>query len=162
MKKLVLIGAMFVSANLFAMNRPNIIYLKSHSKQYDASYKDMGNNTIRWTIKANKKLLKRLVSHIYFMENKIASGTSPRINDKFFNIENVMGKYVHYRIGYDNGNLIIDKSADNVCAFEIIKAHAKIVHDDFFNGVLNKNYSNVATKIINSPECKPFKDILKK
>jgi hypothetical protein len=162
MKKLIVIILISVSS-IFAIDRPNITYLKTHSAEYDATYKDMGNRTIRWIVKADKKLLLRLVSHIRYMKEKINSGVSPRKTDLLFNIENIMGKYVHYKIGFENGMLIIDKSADNDCAFEIMKVHAKAVKEDFIdNADLTKNYSELAKQIIASPACKSFQTILNK
>jgi hypothetical protein len=161
MKKKLFLIFVFVSS-LIAIEKPNITYLKTHKDDIVGEYKDIGNNTIRWTFKANKNNLMRLLSHIKYMKNKIDSGHSPRKMDLLFNIENIMGKYVHYQINFENGNLIIDKSADNDCAFEIVKTHAKIVKEDFMTlGDLTKNYSDKAKEIINSPACKEFKDILK-
>ena len=160
MKKLLVVILISISA-LFAVDRPNITYLKTHATEYDATYTDMGNRTIRWVIKADKKHLLRLLSHINYMIKKTLAGTTPQRQYLIFQLESVLGKYIHYRMDIENGALIIDKTADNDCAFALMKAHAYVLKNDFFKGNLSKDYSSAAKQIINSPACKNFKHLFK-
>jgi len=144
--------------------RANITFMKINSSDYDTSYKELGNKTIRWIVKTKPKYLIRLISHVYYMRHKMNAGYTPRKNDLLFVAEDRMAKYIHYKFDFDkitDGILIIDKSADNDCAYAIIKKHADIIQNDFFKGDLSKNYSDVAKEIIASPACKDFRNILK-
>jgi len=143
-------------------NRANVTYLKINGQAYDVSYQNIGNKTIRWIIKTDTKHLLRLLSHIYYMRNKMKAGYTPHKDDFLFVVEDRLASFIHYRFGFNkDGAFIIDKTADNACAFKIIEAHAKVIQDDFFKGDISKNYSDLAKKIVASPECKEYRHLFK-
>ena len=160
MKKLLVVILISIST-LFAIDKPNIIYLKHHATEYNATYQDIGNRTIKWVIKADKKHLLRLLYHINYMIKKTTAGITPHRQYLIFQLESEMGKYIHYKMDIKNGALIIYKKADNDCAFALMKTHAYVLKNDFFKGNLSKDYSSAAKQIINSPACKDFKHIFK-
>lgn len=116
------------------------------------------NKTIIWIITApSKQYLETLVSHIMQMECVVKNGGNPRPFDPVFQVDSVISaKYVHTEIKWINDTAIkVIKTADNECAFEVIKLHADIVKGFFDTGRIE------AKKIHEVPEdvqeiCKPY------
>lgn len=155
---------------------PNIGYLKWNHEDYtdpsnvgiNPTFEMIGSDTIVWDIfvdagskSETTRSAKALVDHIHFMENKVESGRVVRSWDKLFVIEAAMHPYIDLHVEYpsvDYSRIKITKTADNACAYEIIKTHATAVSTDFFSGNINKNYSSYADSIMAMPVCYDYLD----
>ena len=116
------------------------------------------NKTIVWIIRGpNKEALETLVTHIEQMECVIEHGGNPRPFDPLFKVDaEISSKYVHTKIEWINDTAIkVIKTADNDCAWLVIKLHAEVVKGFFTTGRIE------AQKIHEVPPdalevCKPY------
>jgi hypothetical protein len=135
-------------------------YLKWNSYRYDASYEITGNS-LKWEIFADSRYSANAIyKHVNWMESVLKNGGVPRAWDKFFVIDAAMSPY------YSTATMIMDKrvyvlkEAQNDCAMTIIKTHAKVLEDEFFQGNTRVDHSDIADDIIASEECSPYRTYL--
>lgn len=137
----------------------NIKWLFDHHSEFSFMLHEYPENkTIVWIIRGpNKEALETLVTHIEQMECVIEHGGNPRPFDPLFKVDaEISSKYVHTKIEWINDTAIkVIKTADNDCAWLVIKLHAEVVKGFFTTGRIE------AQKIHEVPPdalevCKPY------
>ena len=128
----------------------------NHDK-FIASYKVYPDNMkLIWTIRlkqgADPALLNLLKEHIEQMECILARGGNPRAHDPAFQAEAKLAKYIHTKAYIKGDALIVEKWADNPCAFDVVQAHAKIVKGFFEIG----REEAMRTHEFGSPNCSSY------
>ncbi len=143
-----------------------IAYLRDNHDQYTESglfgtppSAQIGARALTWHIDAQTEAqADNLKNHIEAMGARIDAGLSPRPWDKFFIIEAALGGYIHTAVNVNSTRVLITKTADNDCAFEVMAKHAEIVSGEFFaTGKLNTDHSSIADELIASEACAEFK-----
>ncbi len=129
----------------------------NHNVFHFRYYEYPQNRTIVWIITGPKEAIDYLEEHIHQMECIIKNGGNPRPFDPIFQVDaKITREYVHTKVIRVNDNTLkVVKTADNDCAFEVIKLHAQIVKGFFETGRLE------AQKIHEVPEeakkiCAPY------
>lgn len=120
-----------------------------------ASFDD-ANMSVRWAIATQTtEQANNLKSHVIYMEQAILNGQNPRAWDKLFLMDAYMDQAHTYTttITVNGTEVIIDKVAQNACAYELIKTHAQGVGGWFFHGDIQVSFSNLADQIIALPAC---------
>ncbi len=150
----------------------NIQYLKTNHDKYSKTasnstptpIKNSSTMSLAWSITAETETNAiKLTDHINFMVNKLKNDKNPRAWDKLFLLEAFMKTKYHYTTSVNriNKNVLIEKTATDICAYKVISAHSDAVSGDFFaQGVINKDYSIIAEGIINSSDCATLKSEL--
>ena len=116
------------------------------------------NMTVKWIINAaNSQLRDLLVEHIEQMKCIVSRGGTPRPQDPLFQLDALISsKYVNLTIIPINETAVaVVKTAENQCAFEVIKLHAEVVKGFFELGRVE------ASKLHEVPDevyslCKPY------
>ncbi len=129
---------------------------ENHDK-FDASYQILPDERkLVWRIKlkpgADPELLDLLKEHIEQMKCILESGGSPRAHDPAFQAEAKLSKYIHTEVRLEGNVLIVEKWADNDCAFDVIKGHAEIVKGFFERG----REEAMRTHEFGSPNCADY------
>lgn len=150
-----------------AAKAPTESYIAYLAANY-ASYTDSGtsnspfatfddaNMSVHWAISAQTtEQANNLKSHVLYMEEAILNGQTPRSWDKLFLMDAYMDLAHAYTttISVNGTEVIIDKVANNACAYELIKTHAQGVGGWFFHGDIRVSFSNLADQIIALPSC---------
>ncbi len=116
------------------------------------------NKTIIWIIAGpNKEAIKTLAAHIEQMECVIEHGGNPRPFDPLFKVDAIISsKYVHTEIKWINSTAIeVKKTADNNCAWQVIKLHAEVVQGFFTTGRIEAQKTHeIPQDALNV--CKPY------
>lgn len=131
-------------------------YTKAGTSNSPAATFDDTNMSVRWAIATQTtEQADNLKSHIIYMEQAILSGQNPRAWDKLFLMDAYMDQSHTYTttINVNGTEVIIDKVANNACAYELIKTHAQGVGGWFFHGDIQVSFSNLADQIIALPAC---------
>ena len=127
---------------------------ENHDK-FEASYQVFPNEKkLVWRIKSNQnpELLKLLKEHIEQMECILENGGNPRAHDPAFQAEAKLSKYIHTKVYFEGDVLVVEKWADNECAFDVIKGHAQIVKGFFEKG----REEAMKTHEFGSPNCAEY------
>lgn len=117
---------------------------------------DDTNMSVRWAIATQTtEQADNLKSHILYMEQAILNGQNPRAWDKLFLMDAYMDQGHTYTttVTVNGTEVVIDKVANNACAYELIKTHAQGVGGWFFHGDIKVSFSNLADQIIALPAC---------
>lgn len=162
MKKLLIAFVfLFLTTSAFARGGAQIGYLVQNSNKYEASFQEINGNQIYWTINSDSyRAIRTVIQHVAFMKDRLERGAHPRSWDKFFVIDAAMHKYVNTSYIYNRSQAIVVKEASNACAYTIIKTHAEVLRDEFFKGNIREDHSEIADRIIDSPECVEYKPYL--
>jgi hypothetical protein len=137
-----------------ATNYPS--YTTAGTSNSPAATFDDANMSVRWAIATQTtEQANNLKSHVLFMENAILRGQNPRAWDKLFLMDAYMDQAHTYTttITVNGTEVIIDKVAQNACAYALIKTHAQGVGGWFFHGDIKVSFSNLADQIIALPAC---------
>ncbi len=127
---------------------------ENHDK-FEASYQVFPEERkLVWRIKVNQnpELLKLLKDHIEQMKCILESGGNPRAHDPAFQAEAKLSKYIHTKVYFQGDVLVVEKWADNDCAFDVIKGHAQIVKGFFEKG----REEAMKTHEFGSPNCAEY------
>ncbi len=150
----------------------NIPYLKENhanykehgSTQTPAPTIDENTKSINWTIEATtEEGAIKLKEHLAFMEDKLRNDKNPRAWDKLFLLEAYMKYNNHYTTSVEQTDttVVVSKTAQTACAYEVILAHSDAVHGDFFaRGEIEVDYSDKAEAIIASNDCRSERSAL--
>ena len=131
-------------------------YTTAGTSNSPAATFDDANMSVRWAIATQTaEQADNLKSHIIYMEQAILNGQNPRAWDKLFLMDAYMDQAHTYTttITVNGTEVVIDKVANNACAYELIKTHAQGVGGWFFHGDIKVSFSNLADQIIALPAC---------
>jgi len=118
----------------------------------------MGGGLVYWDITAEtERQAADLEKHIKFMSWVLKRGGTPRAWDGLFVIEAAMKDHIATNVEREGHRVVVNKVADNDCAYEIIKAHAKAVSEEFFNGDLSQDHTQIAYDIVALPACDEYR-----
>jgi len=132
-------------------------YSEHGSTQAPAAVKDANSKSIIWTISATtEEGATKLAEHIAYMEARLKEDKNPRAFDKIFLMEAYMkfNGYYSTSIEVSSTNVVVTKTANTSCAYDIISAHADVVSGDFFaQGIINIDHSATGDAILASASC---------
>ena len=132
-------------------------YTEHGSTQTPAPVKDANAKSINWTIAATtEEGAVKLQEHLAFMEEQLKTDQNPRPWDKLFLMEAYMKFNGYYTTSVEKSgtNIVVSKSANSACAYEVISAHSDAVSGDFFGkGDIMIDNSTTAERILASASC---------
>lgn len=90
---------------------------------------------IEWVITADSEdLAEILYYHVLQMECILERGGTPRAWDPVFVLESKLKPYIETEVVLDGNTVRVVKTAENECAWEVIRLHADVVKSFFENG----------------------------
>lgn len=120
----------------------------------------INGDQVYWDIQATSEADADILStHIGFMGDALENGQIPRDWDKLFVLEAFLHEQIHTEVTVDGTRVTIYKTADNDCAYSLVKTHAAAVSNEFFaTGDISTDHSGAADEILAQDACSSQRD----
>ena len=111
------------------------ILFQNHDR-FEWSYREYPEDwRIEWVIEAeDEELAETLYYHVLQMECILERGGTPRAWDPVFKLESKLKPYIETEVELDGNVVKVVKTAENECAWEVIRLHAEVVKGFFERG----------------------------